>query len=336
MKKVGNYKRESHRSRDAQMRLNENEKLKTNKMEMKTNAQAVSEYRRSILFPNCKKCVVCLGSFSSATEICVKDEMYDEYMLDENFHLKRFDTFWICTHCHNLRTSTNRDKKSSNVIHLMSSMKDGGIVFFPSVDTDKIVSNVVHDEDKEFDGRISVYMPVSVDFLLGLNELPNISCSSECLHLNRKELLTQQDLCVLYTNQLFKYKNLVVNASLFKANSSTDGGRKLTNLEPVINDFKIRGSKSWIENQNLDLQSRMDQFGQTCLKLSIDLPLYNLECLASVLIQDGCVVTCSFDCNEMLEEVPSYWVHSNHNTSQPCFDNCPKVDLETFIVSSRY
>ena len=37
----------------------------------------------------------------------------------------------------------------------------------------------------------------------------------------------------------------------------------------------------------------------------------------------------------MLEEVPTCWVHSNHNTSQPCFDNCPKVDLETFIVSKN-
>ena len=162
--------------------------------------------------------------------------------------------------------------------------------------------------------------------------LPNLRNSSDRIQI-QKVLYSGQDfdrirISKMYQVQAKKY----YSSSSFYSGAILNYPDRIIRTEQLSNDSKVRGSEKYIMKIGSELEARMEQCGQFCLRVFSEIPLRNLETIATCLLQQNLVVTVSMKGDSSGRLQREYHVHTSHRSNTNCSEpDCQKVDLETYL-----
>ena len=249
LNKIANFKRESFPSRNPKERKNENRIRNANRLNLKTIAEATTDYRRSILFANYKLCIVCKSNVVSADQLKDDDELYS-VVVEQMPELRRMGFFWKCSNCRGVSSQVERDLEEIKLISVSHFLKEDSFIIFP----EKIEGKFIFKESQEFhtcstDKKIKMFFPEKVNCLDSLENEAVSSIPQISKYFNKLEEVSMKDLSAIYTNQLSKFQKKASYSEVFTANICTNDKNKIQNLEPINDSFKIRGSDSWTINR---------------------------------------------------------------------------------------
>ena len=143
-----------------------------------------------------------------------------------------------------------------------------------------------------------------------LKAVPGVS---QMVHISGM-FISSKGIAKLYTNQLAKYANRLKYSSRFMGQIVDVEKKIVSKLEPLVDDFRIRGSDGWFKHRESDMKYRMRQSGRACLKVSFSVPLDNPETIASWYINKGFCLTATYEGDFKMEQKIKYMVHLSHKS----------------------
>ena len=333
LKKVGALKRRSNYSRGVERRKMENLKRKNEENASKTEAQLMSDFRQRISFSNYRMCYKCKGSYGeySAVEVDDKDVVLEEIPCTQSVkRRKRMGSYWICKWCTDSpsyeETSRLNDGISIDVIE-----DENSRVYYPSIEIENSEENDFIQE-KTYKSE-TIFSPCSTDAVKKLNfsgSLKTVFGIPQMVHTSGR-YMSSKGLSKMYTNQLLKYYKRLNYSTTFVGKIVDRCNNLVSSLEPIIDDFRIRGSDGWFKNRVSDMKCYLKQFGRACLKIAFEVPFGSSEFIATCFVNNGFCLSATFVGDLKLELKTKYVIHISHKSHEPCPENCEKVDLDDYF-----
>ena len=332
MRKVNNLKRQGYNSRTSLKRKLEtaaHADKKRKKQENEGESHFINRLLHETMFANTKKCIKCSSNVNLATEV-------SEDLTNEDLPNRRDGRFWLCKFC--LEKDESIVVTKSQQFTMQEIISEGMTVYTPKFIG--AAGDVVEDEGNNDDQHPVVIDPCSkILFPVGTESLhsfsPNVQLKSlsgfqvqQLLH--KGNVLTSENLSLLYEHQLHKYKKSKSRQDLFVAKIVDTENKILANAKPCSTDKKISGSALWKSKQDQNVISKMDQLGSYALFIEINLPV-KTSVAASVLCQDAKVISVKMVGGMTQELQRVYEVHRNHNSDTDCSMFCQKVRLEGYL-----
>ena len=288
------------------------------KEEKKTEIDLINDHRSQTSFSNVLQCYKCGTNYSLSSKRVIEVQLVEgELLTNPNImRTRRFEKFHQCAaECPKGGISLSIEPRTLE--------DDRNILLYPAPRTD--------------DGHL---LPAA------FGEVKNITCllpanisSLDCFDLNKVKSRQQSvgllyqvnpDIRVLYSaiteNELSKYKSLKLFGDRFEAVVLDSTSRVLKNAEKVVNDSSIVASETWRSLNLRHMIHRVDQLGSVCLQIIVKLPVNANDVSASLLIQEGDVVTVDFVSNSSNERECQYFIH-NHKCDTDCSATCIKIPL---------
>ena len=310
---------------------------KSNNISLK---EALLNHRRVTALGNYRKCVDCHGNFTESSTIDIDEEQAEYNYLVERPELRRMSKFSICVSCQKKRENggdadnvpAERDFSSSMNVHL----NNNGVIYSPVIDEFVLadaVDTVGDDSDRtvEEPDLMMVMFPTNIGCILQGNDKGKPSPSAVSLVLYKCEEVSLHGVGVLYNNQVSKYRSVINNKERFTGTIQDVENKVLSNLKHQPDDSVIRGSDKWCEHQTEACEKRFYQFGQTAFRVEVEIPVENIETIATNLLIDGFCITLSFEGDDCNEIDTKYWVHLGHNAASLCSEDCEKILLTDYL-----
>ena len=345
MMKIRNLKRQSYKSRQSLKRKFENASSKSDKrrkLESKDEGNFLHSLLRDTMFTNAKKCILCHSNTNSATNINEDHELFTGGTLDvENASIhRRFDKFWICKFCSDKNESNTLRAEKSGIFELNASRVDDVTLICPKLIS---VGDDVEEENSQtqslaiIDPTSKISFPISSE---SLDLFPtDLQLKSQTAFQIQKLLHNGNDLDIdtlstLYEHQLNKYKKSKARQDLFVGKVLSEESRTLKSAKLCSSDKKLSGSSAWSSKQESDVLWKMYQLGSFALCIKVDIP-FNPSTMASVLTQEGKVISVEMIAGVSQEFKRVYQVHKNHEAGTECTAHCEKVNLEEFLQENE-
>ena len=307
IKRVGLFKKEAYPSRTKSSRKKEN--LKRAEQKYGTIESALNQFSQKTTFANIFKCVLC-SCFKFSNQVIEVDEIdamdsMENQDLDSLNTLKRNGKFWKCITCVNLSSFQYPD--GVNVRFSIKETTD--VTTYTPILRDDEAEDLHIQPSQPTDKQIKVFFPTSVDCLQFHPYVTPKTLKNLGLLLYRGSAFSEQDIRVLYQNQISKYKSVKLNSDMFLAKIQVGEEKKLSHVKLKVNQSSIVGSEMWKLSKESDRSTMMKHLGSMCIKIEIKIPLDCDEVIASCLIQEGHAVTTSHEGNESHEIITKYFVH---------------------------
>ena len=135
----------------------------------------------------------------------------------------------------------------------------------------------------------------------------------------------------MYENEVYKYKRAAISGALFVGVYDPNVPGSLSAVNNLVMDGNITSSKTWCSRELSRMQLRMEQFGMFCFFVSIKVPKFCLDVIATALINEGQVVTIDKTGSSWGEFRVSYYLHTNHKVDTDCNDDCIMVNLAHYV-----
>ena len=330
MKRIYTIKKHSFPSRQPEARAIETKKLNNSKKYQNT-ITSLNNYKSRVELANYKCCVKCKSNCSepAAKEVQEHDQIFEELQLHKssNLHHRRLEKFYLCLSCSDASQDGNNLFKSS--LTMREVVEDEKIVFFPSKEAVDI------DLTKEIiqQSGIGICMPISSE---AINVFPEKTIFKSKIHLARAMFETRffnkLDISLLYENEIYKYRRAQESGEIYFGVIKDSEKKILASAGTMSSENSITGSSQWFKNLISNMKFRHEQTGTFCYFINIDIPLNNLETLATILIQEGLCVTIKKSGRASGELDIEYFVHLDHVSNEDCSEDCVrKITLRNYL-----
>ena len=308
---VSKLKRSSTKSRGKEARIQEHEKEKRRKEIRTTEEMSLNEFRHSTALSNYAKCLFCKSN-RLLTEVTIveEDEILNmEEMKDIDFKtLRRAEKYFRCSSC------TQNNPKSFHfpdnlIIRMEPRQEDGCTKLVPTV-TQNLVSN---DEQREVlpAENTTVFFPCNIDSVDFAPAVPVKSVKEiPLLVYNSEEKFSMKDLATLYQNHLSRFKSAKVTGDLFSGRMKNVEEKLLSNVKKISSAIRIQGSDEWVDARWVDVSEMLRQLGKLALKVEVKLSNKSPAVVATVLMQQGVVISTTFEGDATQEQKINYMVHT--------------------------
>ena len=343
---VGRLKRESFKSRNPDARSKAYNKYKQEKARTMSQDSALNNFLSKTAFSNIVKCIYCkCNKFESEALVLVEDDINAE----EIGNLRRCQKIWKCKSC----SDHEREfQYSKDVIPFHSKSFEDKVLFIPnaieqnslledSEDEEGVIGQEVEEEDQVdatvvHEKKITVSFPCSIGSLSVTNRNLPHSVRDILMLVYRGLVFSKKDVEMLYLNQLLKYKQVELTGDRYLGKLKSNEDRTLSSVIKQANDGVIQGSHKWKEGRIDEITMMLKQTGEMAFTVEFTNPLNADEVVASSLVQTGRVVSVSHEGNGDLQQDRKYFVHTDHDSSVDCQDNCVKIELSEFLTQNRY
>ena len=308
---VSKLKRSSTKSRGKEARIQEHEKEKRKKEIRTTEEMSLNEFRHSTALSNYAKCLFCKSN-RLLTEVTIveEDEILNmEEMKDIDFKtLRRAEKYFRCSSC------TQNNPKSFHfpdnlIIRMEPRQEDGCTKLVPTV-TQNLVAN---DEQSEVlpAENTTVFFPCNIDSVDFAPAVPVKSVKEiPLLIYNSEEKFSMKDLATLYQNHLSRFKSAKVTGDLFSGRMKNVEEKLLSNVKKISSAIRIQGSDEWVDARWVDVSEMLRQLGKLALKVEVKLSNKSPAVVATVLMQQGVVISTTFEGDATQEQKINYMVHT--------------------------
>ena len=308
---VSKLKRSSTKSRGKEARIQEHEKEKRRKEIRTTEEMSLNEFRHSTALSNYAKCLFCKSN-RLLTEVTIveEDEILNmEEMKDIDFKtLRRAEKYFRCSSC------TQNNPKSFHfpdnlIIRMEPRQEDGCTKLVPTV-TQNLVAN---DEQSEVlpAENTTVFFPCNIDSVDFAPAVPVKSVKEiPLLIYNSEEKFSMKDLATLYQNHLSRFKSAKVTGDLFSGRMKNVEEKLLSNVKKISSAIRIQGSDEWVDARWVDVSEMLRQLGKLALKVEVKLSNKSPAVVATVLMQQGVVISTTFEGDATQEQKINYMVHT--------------------------
>ena len=308
---VSKLKRSSTKSRGKEARIQEHEKEKRRKEIRTTEEMSLNEFRHSTALSNYAKCLFCKSN-RLLTEVTIveEDEILNmEEMKDIDFKtLRRAEKYFRCSSC------TQNNPKSFHfpdnlIIRMEPRQEDGCTKLVPTV-TQNLVAN---DEQSEVlpAENTTVFFPCNIDSVDFAPAVPVKSVKEISLLIyNSEEKFSMKDLATLYQNHLSRFKSAKVTGDLFSGRMKNVEEKLLSNVKKISSAIRIQGSDEWVDARWVDVSEMLRQLGKLALKVEVKLSNKSPAVVATVLMQQGVVISTTFEGDATQEQKINYMVHT--------------------------
>ena len=327
-KKLRSLSRQSQPSRQNFKRKLENEKAQSKTSSNKTISEAMNDYKRHTALSNWHYCCRCGGNFleSGVREIDQTSSEFESMKLAEKPELRRLNKYFLCLVCSQSNLETfNSNIITPRILEIKGEEDNGEKVLIPNFDC------VFDHSDGAINESIRRVLVPSNMRCLALTELDNIR--QEPMILQKVYQCSDVNVALLsamYMTQLSKFKTRKLYSERFLGTIAEIQEKKLSNVKPIVDDSKIRGSDSWEINKRNGLLSRFRQFGDCCVGVEIQINFDNIETIATSLLVQGLCITVSFLGDQNYDLQTKYFLH-DHDSRTDCQPNCNPSDLEELL-----
>ena len=308
---VSKLKRSSTKSRGKEARIQEHEKEKRRKEIRTTEEMSLNEFRHSTALSNYAKCLFCKSN-RLLTEVTIveEDEILNmEEMKDIDFKtLRRAEKYFRCSSC------TQNNPKSfhfpDNLIIRMEPRQEDGCTKLVPTATQNLVAN---DEQSEVlpAENTTVFFPCNIDSVDFAPAVPVKSVKEiPLLIYNSEEKFSMKDLATLYQNHLSRFKSAKVTGDLFSGRMKNVEEKLLSNVKKISSAIRIHGSDEWVDARWVDVSEMLRQLGKLALKVEVKLSNKSPAVVATVLMQQGVVISTTFEGDATQEQKINYMVHT--------------------------
>ena len=308
---VSKLKRSSCKSRGKEARIQENEKEKKKREVNKTEEMSLNEFRHSTALSNYAKCLFCKSNrLLSEVTIVEEDEILNmEEMKDIDFKtLRRAEKYFRCSSC------TQNRPKSFNypdnlIIRMESRQEDGCTKLVPTVTQDLVLNG----EQREVlpAENTTVFFPCNMDSVDFAPTVPVKSVKEMPLLIyNTEKKFIMKDLATLYQNHLSRFKSAKVTGDLFSGKVKSKEEKLLSNVKKISSAIRIQGSDDWLDARWVDVSEMLRQLGKLAWKVEVKISNKSPAVVATVLMQQGVVISTTFEGDATQEQKINYMVHT--------------------------
>ena len=218
--------------------------------------------------------------------------------------------FWICKICLSSASVTINYKFSGP--KMKSCVINGLKILLPS--------DNIENEDLDIDIQTHIFIPKNCSalqnrkpdnfplFMYGMKDLNNRMLSSH------------------YEKRLNKFYQRKVNCDTYEGTITDNENKKLSSINPIIDDSSIRGSDSWKTKKMNSIFSCFEQYGQIAIGFNFKIKFDNIETISTLLLSAGKVITLEYVGNIYNEFKTKYFMH-NHNDNVQCNESCVIQEL---------
>ena len=123
------------------------------------------------------------------------------------------------------------------------------------------------------------------------------------------------DVACMYQNQLSKYQSVKLTGDLFFGKVKNNENKTLISVKKQAADAQIQGSDRWLEVQEDNLATMSREFGKLHVKIEVMVPQKTNDVLATVLMQQGIVVSIDYEGDPAQEQTVKYLVHTGTHSN---------------------
>ena len=350
MSRVTALKREGYKSRQSEKKHEVYLKGKEKMKKAITLEQAINSHLVNTSFSNYRKCVSCESNYgeSFAREINFNDEKDTQFCLRSRPNLMRFQKYFVCSNCEsNLDGDVQNEVEGSNLVKI-EEVREGNKITFKPQFAGEAGEDVLRDnnvlaqaEAGQDDGNIQETSLVAVQFpnsVACVKENSNFKVSTD-VNPNktflRCEEISKKLISECYTVHYLKYSSIVKFSKRFTGRVEDVGNKVIGGLTQIADDSHIHGSLKWNEKKLSEMRARIDQTGNSFLKVKIKIEQLDEESKATALLVSGKTITCSFDGDEGMLLNRQYHIHPSHDCDTPCPANCQVVPLIQYLEENR-
>ena len=315
-------KRRLIQSRSRVARRLEYKNHKQKKLANKTTFSSLNDFRSNTMFFNFKHCVLCKANFGglSARELKPTEDLYKSLNVNSEEWLKsrRFEKTFICSMCENQIEEGSNNNVEEDTVQLGELIfeAENKIIFFP---TDQEVNKKLVEQEK-----ILMLLPGKIEATKILSE-----SASRKIKPNRgvvrkmyeSDYISNAHLKAIYDTEMSKYK---MRDEVCYAVIADKERKTLSDIMPSLTDSRIPGSFSWFSQKKYEILARRDQFGDIFITFGIEISSTSPNILATILINEGVVVTGNLIGTSVGQVEIEYMVHA-HDNSVDCM--CEANDL---------
>ena len=266
------------------------------------------------VYGNIKKCFKCLSNSASAVELKEDDDYLENSAIQFSDLLgqRRNGKVWICQTCFKGQDEVENQAQSVFKMKRRFDEDHDTFTFYPALrreheeeheDLNEVIPKV---EDKfAFPSSIESLESFDGNEVLKLKSLSSYEVQKM---LHSEDAVSFAAVEKLYENQLKKYQRMKEAGDMFSAQIIDKESRIISHLKQCDLDKRIVGSSSHKSSKNAEVQWKMSQFGSNCLFVEVDVP-YNSSVEVTVLVNEGKVITVSYEGNECQELRKQYHVH---------------------------
>ena len=336
MSKLESLRRSLRGSRSRASRNLENERRKvgkTNREDVKTQAEILTMFRRESTFSNVKLCYKCLSNVCRA-EMVSADEVFPSTPSQQSdqdnkelFMHRRFETFFMCASCKNGGETLNTESK----VKMRRIIEDKNIIIVPECSVENIdQEDIIVPEDCP----VTCLLPATLEALHHIDHSGLKNRSSDAATMLKSDPAIDTIVSISYENEVFKYRRAKIFSDRYQGVLKVGQERMLSSAEKVSNESNIVGSMSWQRIEKQKKLHRFEQHGPICFSISIEMTVQEME-VASCLIQSNQVISVEYRGSSTSELETFYIVHS-HLSDQDCTETCTKMDLAAFLSVKEF
>ena len=316
--KVAKLKRAGQVNRGQVARAQENVRTKNKREENETVETALNAFRMKTAMGNYAKCVLCLcnKNITEVTEFQEKD--LQELGLEEEYYkpLRRATKYFKCNSCSNsVQSFTHQD---GMLIRMKVVHEDQELVWVPGRNSAFVAEGdaAAAVENSSSPENLTVFFPTSIE---ALKIEPNVPIKTmkdmNILIYRGDKSFEANDVACMYQNQLSKYQSVKLTGDLFFGKVKNNENKTLTSVKKQAADAQIQGSDRWQEVQEDNLATMSREFGKLHVKIEVMVPQKTNDVLATVLMQQGIVVSIDYEGDPAQEQTVKYLVHTGTHSN---------------------
>ena len=311
--KVAKLKRAGQVNRGQVARAQENVRTKNKREENETVETALNAFRMKTAMGNYAKCVLCQSNknITEVTEFQEKD--LQELGLEEEYYkpLRRATKYFKCNSCSNsVQSFTHQD---GMLIRMKVVHEDQELVWVPGRNSAFVAEGdaAAAVENSSSPENLTVFFPTSIE---ALKIEPNVPIKTmkdmNILIYRGDKSFEANDVACMYQNQLSKYQSVKLTGDLFFGKVKNNENKTLISVKKQAADAQIQGSDRWLEVQEDNLATMSREFGKLHVKIEVLVPQKTNDVLATVLMQQGIVVSVDYEGDPAQEQTVRYLVHT--------------------------
>ena len=316
--KVAKLKRAGQVNRGQVARAQENVRTKNKREENETVETALNAFRMKTAMGNYAKCVLCQSNknITEVTEFQEKD--LQELGLEEEYYkpLRRATKYFKCNSCSNsVQSFTHQD---GMLIRMKVVHEDQELVWVPGRDSAFVAEGdaAAAVENSSSPENLTVFFPTSIE---ALKIEPNVPIKTmkdmNILIYRGDKSFEANDVACMYQNQLSKYQSVKLTGDLFFGKVKNNENKTLISVKKQAADGQIQGSDRWLEVQEDNLATMSREFGKLHVKIEVMVPQKTNDVLATVLMQQGIVVSIDYEGDPAQEQTVKYLVHTGTHSN---------------------
>ena len=287
----------------------DNKRLKAQNEPLETN---LNQHIQQTSFSNYKKCGNCKSNLMNAKEVLENDKCFSDagfYNFEDFSPHRRTEKYFLCSYCEKSKMEIP-DFSSSKFI-MLPNETDTKVLFYPVLKTNN--EEELEDQDLQFGhGKsVKILLPKSFESLETFpSNIPLKSLSEFELQiiLYGDKAITRETLALVYEHQLSKYLRRKRFGELYHGKVIDEDSKLLSSVKLCSSENQIRGSESWKQTQNYDVQWKMMQLGKCSTFIEVDVPV-KIGTVATTMLQDNLVLTVKYEGSATQEMSRKYYVH---------------------------